>query len=403
MSSEYPLIKMTNEGLKYSDTDEILKDVKAAFTRAFPNLNVDSVDTPQGQIIAYFTEKIAECSNAILENVNSNFNGGFDFTEDINAKTFFGISRKPASACVVKATITGKPNTTIPANFKALSGDLEFINSTGETKIDKLGLKEIEMTCTKKGEYQILAGTLTTILTPQYGIETITNKADSTKGNNIEQGLWERALRSQFNRALSLFESYISNVNNVAGVTDCVGYDNYTNINVTYKNQVFTPHTVGVVVEGGDAKEIAEALYSVRNPGPAMLGDVEVMINGKYDNQRYSIRFSRPTYFNLRCKMIVSVGHMANENYEESLKSQIIEIIKKNKINQTIFTDSKALQIELPYQVDLVVLKLQRLTIDNIVEEIENQDIIQLDFKEKAVLEYKNIEIEKYVENAKKT
>ncbi|RDU70430.1 hypothetical protein CQA66_08455 [Helicobacter aurati] len=403
MSSEYPLLKMTNEGLKYSDTDEILKDVKAAFKVAFPNLNVDSVDTPQGQIIAYFTEKIVECSNAILENVNSNFNGGFDFTEDINAKTFFGVSRKPASACVVKATITGKPNTIIPANFKALSGDLEFINSTGETRIDSLGLKEIEMTCLKKGEYQILAGTLTTILTPQYGIETITNKADSTKGNDIEQGLWGRALRSQFNRALSLFESYISNVNNVAGVTDCVGYDNSTNINVTYKNQVFTPHTVGVVVEGGDAKEIAEALYAVRNPGPAMLGDVEVLINGKYDNQKYIIKFSRPIYFNLRCKMIVSVGHMANENYEESLKNQIIEIIKKNKINQTIFTDSKALQIELPYHVDLVVLKLQRLTIDNITDDIENQDIIQLDFKEKAVLEYKDIEIEKYVENAKKT
>lgn len=398
-----PALKLTDNGIAYEDTESILEDVKSCFRQAFPNLEVDSASTPQGQIINFITEKITEASNAIIELTNANYNGGYGFLEDINAKTFFGIDRKPASKAVVKVEVRGKPATIIPKNFKAMSGDLAFINSSGEVPISENGSANIEMTCEKEGEYQILANTLTTILTPVYGIESINNESNSTKGTAVESNLWNRALNSQFFRSLSLFESYIANVNNVAGVTDCIGYDNYSTDTVTYKNNVFPPHSLGIVVEGGDPLEIAQAIFKVRNPGPALLGDIEIKINGEFNFQEYVIRFYRPTYVDLRCKFIVNLGHMANENYEINLKNQIIKIINQNKIAQEIFTDSKALQIKLPYMVDLVQLQLQKITDDNIASDIENEDIIILDFTQKARLKIENIEVVKYQTEAKKS
>lgn len=395
MANDLPLLQLTNYGIEYADTQEIYADVKEAFSTAFPNLNVDSVDTPQGQIIAYITERIKEQSNAIIEFTNCLFNGGFDSYEDINADLFFGIQRKGAGKSVVTATITGKPNTTIKKDFKASSGDLTYINSSGETKIKDDGSVEIQMTCEKEGEYQILANTLTTILTPAFGIETITNKDNSTKGTLAETDLWSRALKSQYNRAYALFESYVSNINNVKGVTDCVGFDNFTNVEVTYKGQVFKPHTFGIVVEGGDSYDIAKAMYKVRAPGPAMLGEVQQIVYGEYDNQEYVMRFSRPVYVDLRAKIVVKLGLQANENYKEVLQQQLIDIITKNQINRAIYSDNKATQLIMPNETYLVVLKLERITKDNASEEIQGQDIIELGFKEKARIVKANIVVEK--------
>lgn len=397
MSNEYnKMLQLTNNGIEYQNTDEILNDVKSAFTKAFPNLNVDSVDTPQGQIIAFITEKLSEARDSVLQFTNATFLGGYRAYEDINANTFFGITRHGASNATVKVKVSGQPKTIIPANFRAKSGSYEFINSSGETTINDSGFATIEMSCVEFGEIQILKNTLNTILTPVYGIESINNDEDSTKGSNEENNLWIRALESQSFRAVALFESYLSKIMNVSGVTDVVGYDNYTSKTVVHKNQSFTPHTIGIVVEGGEIKDIAEAMYKARNPGPAMIGDIEYEVLGNFDNQSYIMRFSRPIYTKLRCKIEVCLGKLADQNYEYNLKNQIVDIIKRNKINQTIFSDSKKLQIVKPNDVDIVYIKFEKLTNENQALEIQGEDIIELDFKEKATISLSDIEVSVY-------
>lgn len=391
------MVKLTNDGLKLKDTDAILQEVKGVFANAFPGLDIDSPDTPQGQIITFFTEKISEASNAIVELANQNFNGGFDSFEDINAQTFFGINRKPAAACVASLLVKGRPGVIIPRSFKVGdNANLEFVNVSGDTPIDDTGQATIQVECVKTGAYQALANTIKQILTPVFGIETVTNPEASTLGVEQETGLWARALDSRYNRAQALFDSILANVNNVPGVTDLSGFDNSYFQKVTHKGHEFPAHSFAIVAEGGKDQDIAEAIYRSRNPGPAMLGDTEVEILGNFTNQKYIIRFYRPQYVSLRAKLIVSLGKMADENYKETLTNQMVSIITKHKVNQTIFTDSIVLELKLPRDVFLVNAKLERLTIENIAKPIEGQDLIPLGFLEKAKIIPLNIEIERY-------
>lgn len=389
-------LNLTHNGIEYADSQEILSDIRSVWQSAFPNLDVNSIDTPQGQIIASQVEILESCRDSILNFTNCFFNGGLDNYENILGNILFGIQRQPATKCIVNAKVTGKPATKIPASFRAKSGDLEFENISGEVSINKNGFANIQMQCMQSGDKEILANTLTTIMTPVFGIETINNDANSTKGSNIENNLWERALNSQNFRSKALFASMLAKVKNVTGVSDCSGYDNSKTTQETYKNHVFPPHSIALVVEGGDIKDIAEAIYSAKNPGPELLGDVVYELIGEEEGQKYEMKFYRPTYVDLRAKIIVYLGELADQNYELLLQNELIRIIKENSINRDIFVDDKILELELPQGVRLVSLKMQKITDANFAEEFSAEDVIYLDFLEKAQIKQVNIEVSTY-------
>ena len=86
-------------------------------------------------------------------------------------------------------------------------------------------------------------------------------------------------------------------VANIAGVTDVLVNENYTNqtIPTGATHYPMPPHSVMVSVLGGDDLEIATAIFSKKDLGCDMAGNTGVLVTDPTTKQQYAIRFNRPT------------------------------------------------------------------------------------------------------------
>ena len=126
-----------------------------------------------------------------------------------------------------------------------------------------------------------------------------------------------------FNRSSRMLESIRSAIlQNVQGVTSVAPYENDTNVTDKYGRP---PHSIEIVVDGGDAREIAGQILARKSGGISTYGDEEVKIPGEY-GEDITIRFNRPTY--VYAWMRVGVTQSTVEdlplNYADRIKTAIV-------------------------------------------------------------------------------
>ena len=86
-----------------------------------------------------------------------------------------------------------------------------------------------------------------------------------------------------------------------------------------------SPHSVEVVVDGGDAAEIAQQILDTKAGGISSFGSVEVPLPGEY-GEEIVLRFNRPTYVKVWFRVGVTLSKTTNPpiNYVELIKGQIL-------------------------------------------------------------------------------
>jgi uncharacterized phage protein gp47/JayE len=143
------------------------------------------------------------------------------------------------------------------------------------------------------GEVVALAGTLNVIETPVVGLASFTNTLDAEVGRNIETDL---ELKQRQNEELqvagkSTFPAIISNLNQIEGITAVVVFQNNSDV-VDIEGR--PPHSVDIVVEGGDLDDIAEEIFDTVAGGITMIGAITRNVT---DSQGFiqTVKFSRPT------------------------------------------------------------------------------------------------------------
>ena len=85
------------------------------------------------------------------------------------------------------------------------------------------------------------------------------------------------------------------------------------------------PHSVEIVVDGGDATEIAQQILNTRAGGISTYGSVQTTLRGVY-GEEIVVRFNRPTYIKVWFKVGVTLSKSTNPptNYAELIKEQIV-------------------------------------------------------------------------------
>lgn len=387
--------EITSKGLEFKDSADILQNVRDAFLLAFPNLDVYSTSTPQGQLILALTEELVKVQNQAGELVSAIFRGGSGSFLDIWAATFFSIQRQKATPMIVTLNCKGSPNTTIPADFKAQTSDNKFIfkNISGAVTIPNTGEISISMQSEDLGDNQILENTLTKILTPIIGLEIINNPTISTKGNNQESddNLYKRCIASFANRAVVVFESMLSAVKNVPGVLKCSGYDNDTENEVTFKGVVMPPHSVSLFVKGGDNQLIGEAMLKTKNPGCYTSGQIEVAFPIEQSQQEYVMRFSRPSEITINFNIKIKLNQFSNYNYDTIIKNSILSILDNQEIGSDLFPLMINNELEVPANVQILEFTAYKASES---PDTASTNKIVLNFNELAVTTMSNIIIE---------
>lgn len=410
-------------GLMSADTATLLVDIQKEWLDAFGgSLSVDA-STPQGRIIEIQTAE--RRLNLDLAALTANqINPDYATGQYLDAlASLFGVERVAATRSVVRATIGGVPGTIVTSGFIAQSGDHQFTTYTNVT-IGPTGTAEnVIFYSVETGPIPCTSGTLTNIVTPAPGVETVTNaqgpiiiggneEPDSLLRPRMKDSRYSRealpgAVRSAMNAVPDVISYWFYNNGEGApvyiapdgtvvyvngedavtktitpdGVTTIFGYDGAGGVKVIDANGNVTTYAAGdagiptapiiddtyvmvdahsiiMVVEGGDPKAIAEALFTTRSAGCGFTAIPDhdsteyaqvVNITDKAGpfTVTYPVTFNRPEAVKLDCHIYVKRSHYTGTDAEliAAVKSAVadwaagkIDGVDKPEIGDTVYT-----------------------------------------------------------------
>ena len=129
-----------------------------------------------------------------------------------------------------------------------------------------------------------------------------------------------------FNRSSMMLESIRSAIlNNVQGVVSVAAYENATNEPDDFGRP---PHSIEIVVEGGDSTQIAQQILDSKAGGIATFGNTAITLQGAYDED-IVIKFNRPqpVYVWLELNVSKKKNESLPANYADLLRQAVLDNI----------------------------------------------------------------------------
>lgn len=329
-------------GIKIQSLPEIINDLSEKFKYIYgQDINIEQ-NSPDGQ----FINIIAQEKKDLLDFVVSIYN-------NLDVDTAIGLPQQilyklnglkikayTYSYCYVNVTINK------PINLKGLDNEVESENGVGFTVSDSAGNNWIlveSQNLTEVGTYllnfraeqlgsvQATANTINIMSTILAGVVSVNNPANNYITGQIGES--DSEFRKRRNKMMAVpsqgfDESIKSQLLNLTNVTQAKVYDNRTNEEV---NEI-PPHTIWVIVEGGESDEIGRVIYNNLPPGIPMKGEQEINVI-KSDGTIAVVNYDLPNAINIYIKAnIKNNGTIPLD--EQYIKQQLA--INKFEIGQMI-------------------------------------------------------------------
>jgi uncharacterized phage protein gp47/JayE len=289
------------EGLVINSYQAILNALLQAFMGVYGQTVYLQPDSADYQFISAIAAFIYDCQSTaqLAYNARSPVTAiGSDLDGIVKLN---GLVRKAATFSTALVTVAGVPFTVILAGVcQDLNGFLW--NLPANITIPSAGNANFTVTCQSPGNIQAVPGSISIINNPQAGWVSVTNPGAASPGQPIESDSELRA-RQAISVALpssTLLAGTAAEVAAVPGVTRSSVLENPTGAVDALGNP---PHSITVVVEGGNATAIAQAIYDNKGIGPTVngtnpaTGAIAVVITDPNNgNLSQTIYFYPPTY-----------------------------------------------------------------------------------------------------------
>ncbi|KWH45816.1 baseplate J/gp47 family protein [Burkholderia cepacia] len=273
----------------YADVLAFLQDQYRSIYGADTYLEPDSQD---GQLLGVFAKAISDVNSvaiAIYRSFSPATAQGDALSSNVKIN---GIARKVASYSSADLVLIGQAGKTITNGAAKDTNGVQWLLPATVT-IPPSGTITVTATCASIGDVSARAGTINQIATPALGWQSVTNPADAAEGAPVEKDpvLRQRQTVSTALPSLTVLDGIIGAVANVPGVTRYVAYENDTSS--TDANGI-PSHSISLVVEGGDATAIANAIAAKKTPGAGTFGTTSIVVADIY-GRPITISFFRPT------------------------------------------------------------------------------------------------------------
>lgn len=282
---------VTAEGISAPDYQTILSTVTGYFQQIYGSDAYIDPDSKDGQLIALVALAIHDANNTAIQVYNSfSPSTGIGVGLSSNVK-INGIERHEATNSTVDLLLTGTAGATITnGSVKDANGVVWNLPETVSIGID--GTIVATATCANSGAVAALAGTVNKINTPTRGWSSANNPQAATVGAAAEKDSELRIRQSQSVALASItpFEAVDGAIANIKGVTRHKLYEN--DQDVPDANGL-PPHSIAVIVEGGDATEIANTIRGVKDQGTTPYGSTIISVPDMYGSP-HPVGFSRP-------------------------------------------------------------------------------------------------------------
>jgi len=279
-------------------------------------------DTQDGQFLAVLAQAIYDNNQlaiAIYNAFSPTFAQGAGLSSLVKIN---GLARRSPSNSSAVVTVVGVAGTSIN---NGLIGSQLGANTQWALPalvvIPVGGSIDVTATCTQPGNFAAGAGTLTAILTPTRGWQSVTNAEDAIPGLPVESDadLRQRQAVSTSLPAMTTLESIYAAIANLSGVGRLMVYENDTDV---ADGNGIPAHSISAVVGGGDVQQIAAAIASKKSPGTGTYGTtVEVVVddNGVPD----TIRFYELTLVDIK----VEVDITAQQGYVSTTGDALVAAV----------------------------------------------------------------------------
>lgn len=279
-------------GISAPTFSEILDFLKANYRSIYGEDVYLEEDSQDGQLLAVFAKAINDANSAAIA-VYRSFSPSTAIGDALSSNVKInGIRRNAATFSTVDLRIVGQVGTTI-TNGSARDADNNIWNLPAAVTIPPAGEITVTATCATIGAIGAPANTINQINTPTRGWQSVTNPAAAAEGAQVESdaALRVRQTKSTAIPSLTVFDGIVGAVASVPGVTRYRGYENDTG--ATDSNGI-PEHSISLVVDGGDAVAIAEAIAAKKTPGTGTYGTTSEVVTDIYGRPE-TIRFFRPT------------------------------------------------------------------------------------------------------------
>lgn len=196
-------------------------------------------------------------------------------------------------------------------------------NLTTETVTSVISFGTVDI-----GDILIPENVITEIVKADAGLLQVTNLCGYTPGNEKEMDTEFRKSYAEkiFNRSSMMLESIRSAIlKNVQGVVSVAPYENSTNETDEYGRP---PHSIEIVVDGGDSSQIAQQIMKNKAGGIGTYGTTIVNVPG-INGEDIPIRFNRPEiiYVWVHLGITFKKNDSIPANYADLLKSAVLSNI----------------------------------------------------------------------------
>jgi uncharacterized phage protein gp47/JayE len=273
----------------YADIFAWLQQQYEAIYGADAYLDPDSQD---GQLLAVFANAFNDV-NSICIGIYNSFSPSKAVGAALSSNVKInGLERGASSYSTADLLCVGQGGTTITNGIAKDENNYQWALPSPVT-IPPAGEITVTATCATIGAIAAPAGTISQIGTPTRGWQSVTNPADASEGEPVETdpALRQRQTVSTALPSQTVLEGIVGAIENIAGVTQCVPYENDTNL--TDSNGI-PPKNIALVIEGGDATAIANAIAVKKTPGGGTYGTTNIVVMNRY-GMPITINFFRPT------------------------------------------------------------------------------------------------------------
>lgn len=294
-------LTFSNTGVVAPSASEIKTDIEQMFVAIWPDIDLDSA-SPQGQLIMSLTSIIMEKNTQMMELINA-FNPANAVNNEESGNMWqdaiggiYLLQRQQATKTVVRAYITGTPNTVLKAGVQAISenGDLFSLITTSTIGAD--GTLTADFQADVAGAIECPANALDRIYTQVNGWDTITNVSAGIIGTEVEnrESFENRRKQTLGANATSTLDAVTSALIKTADVVDVIVRENDQETAQTIQGYSMLPHSMYAVVLGGVDVDIAKAICNQKSGGCQTQGQIQVSYTTEYGSP-VNIKFDRPT------------------------------------------------------------------------------------------------------------
>lgn len=345
-------------------------------------------DSQDGQWIGVLARVISDCG-AVCVDVFSTFSPKTATYEALSRNVAInGIQRAIPTHSTVDLELTGVSGTTITNGYspdvngkKWLFPETVVFPSTGKTTITA--------TAEEAGAILALPNSITTKGKPTRGWLGVTNPTSSTLGMSVESDakLRQRQALSVATPSQSKTDGIKGAIFSLSGVSRCKTYEN----DGDSVDQIgLPPHSLCIVVSGGDVNEIAQIMRAKKSMGCAYFGNTQVVVIDSFQ-EPVTISLYRPDIVNIG----FHIGLTSSAEYTTEIGDEVKQAVA-DYVNQLDIGDKIALnKIYVPAG---LYGNLHSMTYEIYSIKITANDQIQesdfkLDFNQVAYCDTDNIEI----------